>query len=508
MSTNFLQGLTNIQDLIKEQVAEATKLKSREHHRPLPSPVQRSQITDDYSYRAMTPPKLQLPWKPVAIPGTQVNTSHNLTSPRATFSEHKAGLTTLELLKEQNLSLPGLMDSNPDFPILSPAATTRNSSINSPPLIGSPISPSSPNKPPVVKINVRKSQYSKEFPLVESQKAIELRRREAQRERQLAEEAEKLRLQEEEDDRCYQAQLDPPYESDEDEDEEVKTPFPVQNIVALRVNYTSSNNGFEWLGEIYGCRVYCSEMTAEYLNDTYVTQPLIVCSSAMAGNTTRIIYLHPLPISHYRLFSDMVNSVYVLESEVTKVPPARYVIPKNPKQPVFNKEDRPYIMMCTELQQKKFKIELTLGTDDQKQITEPPVPSVSEPTENKTQLTEAVIAEKERVYRRERDQKVDDETGSQAPTVNTSGGPFVMKLEIADSIRQWVNNGYTIDEDSKDVTDVNILFDNYKGHYTFSGIPPRVFQSYMKRLYPNLWKKTTNKQRKKFTGYRGFNLRQ
>lgn len=498
MYTNFLLGLTTTQDIQDQVAAEVSRLKSRD---PLSERGYQAPVLELQSpVLEISSSIFQLPRKPIAVPGKYTTTTPNLTSPHPVFSENQSTLTCLELHKEH----PPYVSSDP---ILSPAATTRNSSISSQEMGSpSPVTPGgSPKSPPIIKINVRKSRYSKEFPLVESQRATELRQREVKRERELAEEAEKLRLQEEEEDRRYQAQLeaDPPYEEDEEIPNGTGPSVPIETITALRVNYTSSNNGFEWLGQIYGCRVYCSEMSSEYLNDTYVTQPLIICSGPLARGV-RIIYLHPLPITHHSGISSMINSVYVMEPEITKAPPARYVIPKNPKQPVFNKNDRPYIMMCTELQQKEFKIELTLESTEQ-------LTTVSEPTENKTQLTEAAVAQIERAYRQGRDLPVpktgDDDTKS-VTTVGSTGTKFSMKEEIVDSINQWMTDNYTIDINSKQVTDINVLYANYKGHKTFAWIAPKTFASYMKRMTLGLWKQTTNKDRKRIIGYRGFNLRQ
>lgn len=500
MNTN-LPGLTSMQDVIWAQVAaEASRLQSREHP-SLPLPVDQSQIIDDFPLLkgGTMPPELHLPWKTIAVPGKYITTPPNLTSPRPVFSDNESSLTSLELLREQM-----------GDPILSPIATTRNSSIdsqNSVLSIESPKSPFSPNKPPMITLNIKPSMRIDiakiKLPPThseEDQRRLEimeskmLKARETamiQRERQV--EAKRVRLAREEE---KQRQLE------QDEADDLQIMPDAQTVTGLMDNHTSLCSNFQWLGDLYGCKVYVTNMSEKYLRDTYVTQPVIVSAGQVLPyrDKIRTVYLVPLDSKDCRC--ELFNSVYVLQNEITKIPSGYIEIPVNSldSQP----EPRSRIMMLTGSKKGGFIAKLSINGQslpvlqrtDNVPIGINPIPILPSQltTENLRQFNESTV------------DTTDEDTKSQGSSVGSSGSKFSMTEEQETSIRRWTRDRYTIDEDSKQVTDVNILYNDYDK--ILPGMLFKTFCNCMKKIYPQLWKKTTNKQRKSITGYRGFNLRQ
>ena len=89
-----------------------------------------------------------------------------------------------------------------------------------------------------------------------------------QRERQ--QEAERLRLALEEE---KQRQLE------EEERYDVQIVPPPETITGLMDNHASLCSNFQWLSDLYGCRVYISNMSETYLRDVYVTEPVAMSVS-------------------------------------------------------------------------------------------------------------------------------------------------------------------------------------------------------------------------------------
>jgi hypothetical protein len=356
-----VSGLTDVTTLIHAQVLEAARLQSREHYKAPPTPVYSGSINGDYDFSGTLPPELNLPCKPVAVPGTRINTSHDLISPRPTFSEHRSGLTTFQLLKEQKSNygiFPGLPNINMIGPqIPSPTATTRNSSVTSSrrdSLSPSPSPPLTPKKPPSIKINVRSSMRVdltkiKPIPILSEQEQRIRNEKDAKRledkiqqERKATEEDEKRwRLEREEDEKRFLLEdqevsdvIAPVFQS------EAKTPYddcyPIQSVVsAVRDNYPRKTDpsDLSWLSHMYGAPVYCSRLSEDYFESigkchVYITEygrfvENLPCFGAL------VIYLHPIPRRNCDVFKYVTNTVYVIEEEVTRSCPSQVVIPRH-----------------------------------------------------------------------------------------------------------------------------------------------------------------------------------
>jgi hypothetical protein len=106
--------------------------------------------------------------------------------------------------------------------------------------------------------------------------------------------------------------------------------------------------------------------------------------------------------------------------------------------------------------------------------------------------------------------QLDDETRSLARSVNSEGSSvgsrgsrFSMKGEDEASIKVWVADYYTVDEGSKALTDINVLYASYSAHPAFNRIPPKTFQNCMKKIYGHIRGEGKDKNRKKITGYKG-----
>jgi hypothetical protein len=285
-----------------------------------------------------------------------------------------------------------------------------------------------------------------------------------------------------------------------------------------------------------------------------------------------VIYLHPIPRRNCDVFRHVTNSVYVIEEEVTHLCPPQVVIPRpivtasyeqlqleiiitqsNPNHRyglpmqlsiVVGKKVL-YIcdqILCRDLVCKvdsKYNGAIVPDTEPglvpeglwnerMTQLRRDRVQSVPEekkaqplpeerkvqplpPVQNTTVLSEAAVREREIAYRRERDRshlKDNDDTKSQTSSVGSTGSRVTVKPHEESSIKGWAEDQYNIDEDSKAVTDIKILYENYKTHAKLSAMPLRRFTDCMKNIYPHLWKQTTNIERKRITGYRGFNLKQ
>lgn len=355
---------------------------------------------------------------------------------------------------------------------------------------------------------------------VAEQKAAEAQKRARAKEEQeyvmeLKREAAKLRLAQKRP--KLQTPVDEEEEKYPDEPEVEERKLEAPPIQAILSNTLSGNSQYQWLADLYGARVYVTEQTYPSLHNMYVTLPLIPANSPIWK--TRNIFLHPLPWkTKWQQISGMINGVYVLLEETTKVPPREFQLPSDPKL---------ILVVSNHNSKHDYAEPLSLNLICEGTIDRVPRPIEAVLTElearHRSPCIEARISplhgevpgltlqnlEVHNATNPSINRQVPDDArsvgsrGSNESRIST-GSQVSLKPSEEESITSWVADIYNIDHNDGNVTDVSVLYNSYKTHKAFGGMLFRRFTDCMKSLYRSLSKRTTNKERKTIRGYRGF----
>jgi hypothetical protein len=278
-----------------------------------------------------------------------------------------------------------------------------------------------------------------------------------------------------------------------------------------------------WLSKMYGAHVHLSNKVATMpLKYLYITNCDVIFDNYLESGSLAV-YLNPVPDRLVYMYSQVPNTAYVVQEDVSVICPEVTLVPHNPTP--YNRGHRLQIVAERITDEHPYGLPLGLrvvifagprsGVDTNIQVHNPWLEAavvdaqevldekddIVEPTDPAFELTE------ERLQQHDTIENVHCKSSSHASSVSSSGS--ILKPDIIDKVERWKKE-YTITggSDSKEATRSSVLFESYAafcGGVNKCGVKrSNDFGKYIRALWPEderYWPKKDGKY------YRGIILK-